>query len=72
MPSAAMPKRSIVKAVTYRVVIVILDFITVYLFTGRAQVAIGFMIVSNLYTTVLYFAHERMWSRIRWGLQEAR
>jgi adenylylsulfate kinase len=72
MPSTATPKRSIVKAVTYRVVIVILDFITVYLFTGRATVAIGFMIVSNLYTTALYVLHERMWSRIRWGLQEAR
>ena len=61
-------KRSIVKAVTYRVFIVCLDFAAVYLLTGKAQLAAGFMIVSNVYTTVGYFAHERVWSRIRWGL----
>jgi len=62
-------KRSIVKALTYRVVIVCLDFLFVYLFTGKVEVALGFMVVSNLYTTVGYFLHERIWARIRWGTQ---
>lgn len=60
-------KRSIVKALTYRGVIVCLDFLAIYLFTGKIEVAIGFMIVSNLYTTVGYFVHERIWARVRWG-----
>ncbi len=60
-------KRSIVKALTYRAVIVCLDFLAVYLFTGKVDVALGFMIVSNLYTTVGYFVHERIWARIVWG-----
>jgi len=25
------------------------------------------MLVSNIYTTVGYFLHERLWARIRWG-----
>jgi uncharacterized membrane protein len=39
--------RSVVKAITYRVLIMCLDFITIYLFTGALHIALGFMIVSN-------------------------
>jgi len=63
-------KRSLVKALTYRVAIVCLDFLCVYLFTHKVEVALGFMIVSNLYTTAGYFLHERIWARIRWGRVE--
>jgi uncharacterized membrane protein len=60
-------KRSIVKAITYRVFIVSLDFLAVYLFTKKAEIAGGFVIVSNLYTTLGYVLHERLWQRVRWG-----
>lgn len=59
--------RSIVKAVSYRVVVVMVDFAAVYLFTGRVEIALGFVVVSNIYTTALYFFHERAWDRIAWG-----
>jgi adenylylsulfate kinase len=59
--------RSIVKAVSYRVVIVILDFTFIYLFTRNTDIAIGFVVVSNLYTTVAYYLHERIWNKISWG-----
>jgi uncharacterized membrane protein len=60
-------RRSIVKTVSYRVVILILDFISIYLFTGQIKIALGFMIVSNMYTTLAYFFHERIWGKIKWG-----
>lgn len=62
-------KRSVVKAITYRSVIICLDFLAIYLFTHKVEVALGFMIVSNIYTTVGYFLHERIWARIRWGTE---
>jgi uncharacterized membrane protein len=62
-------RRSVVKALTYRVIIVCLDFVAVYLFTHKVEVALGFMIVSNIYTTVGYFLHERLWARIAWGTE---
>jgi uncharacterized membrane protein len=62
-------KRSIVKALTYRVFIICLDFVVIYLLTGKAKVAAGFMIVSNIYTTVGYVLHERIWARVRWGVE---
>jgi len=48
-----------------------LDFITIYVFTRTVKVAVGFMIVSNIYTSVGYLLHERVWARIRWGTEEA-
>lgn len=58
--------RTFVKTFSYRLLIVILDFIAVYLFTGKLTIAAGFTIVSNIYTTLCYFAHERIWDRIKW------
>lgn len=60
-------RRTLVKTISYRVVILILDFISIYLFTGKIKVALGFMIVSNVYTTLGYFFHERIWDKIKWG-----
>ena len=62
-------KRSLVKAATYRIVIVILDFTVIYLLTGRVDVALGFMVISNIYTTAASFIHERIWNRIKWGIK---
>ena len=59
--------RSVFKTISYRVVILILDFISIYLFTGQLKVAFGFMVVSNIYTTLAYFFHERIWDKIKWG-----
>lgn len=59
--------RSIVKTISYRIVILILDFVSIYLFTGQIKIALGFMIVSNIYTTLGYFFHERIWDKIKWG-----
>jgi len=70
-PNQETRRRSIVKAITYRVAIVTLDFLSIYLFTGKVNVALGFMIVSNVYTSVAYFVHERIWARVRWGMTAA-
>jgi uncharacterized membrane protein len=59
--------RSVVKAISYRVIVVAADFTAVYLFTNRVEIAVGFVIASNVYTSVLYLAHERFWDRVAWG-----
>jgi uncharacterized membrane protein len=64
-------ERSAVKAITYRIVIVVLDFVSIYLMTGQTKIALGFMVVSNVYTTLAYFVHERIWDRIQWQRNQA-
>jgi len=59
--------RSLTKTITYRIAILILDFVAIYWLTGKFEIAFGFMIVSNIYTSVGYYAHERIWDRIKWG-----
>jgi uncharacterized membrane protein len=62
-------KRSIIKAISYRIFIILMDFSVIYLLTGKIMTAVGFMIISNIYTTFAYFIHERAWNKIEWGLQ---
>jgi uncharacterized membrane protein len=59
--------RSIIKTVSYRVVVIALDFTVIYLLTHRVDMALGFMAISNVYTTAAYFFHERIWDKIPWG-----
>lgn len=59
--------RSLAKTISYRIMILVLDFTVVYLFTGKVEIAIGFMVVSNIYTSVGYYMHERVWDRVKWG-----
>ena len=63
--------RSLTKAITYRIVILVLDFTSIYLLTGKVEVALGFMLLSNIYTSIAYFFHERIWNRIKWGKKKA-
>ena len=59
--------RSILKTISYRAFILILDFVSIYIFTGQVKLALGFMIVSNIYSTLGFFFHERIWDKIKWG-----
>ena len=63
--------RSIVKTIGYRIIILIFDFVAVYLFTKQVKIAVGFMIVSNVYTTLGYFFYERIWESIKWGRKKS-
>jgi len=63
--------RSITKAITYRLVILVLDFTVIYLLTGRVEVAFGFMLLSNVYTSIAYYFHERIWNRVNWGKKKS-
>jgi uncharacterized membrane protein len=60
-------KRSIVKTLSYRLTILILDFVTLFLFTNSLKIAVSYTIISNTYTILAYFFHERIWNNILWG-----
>lgn len=70
MARVVSTKRSIVKGITYRIIVMCMDFATIFLFTGKVSVAVGFMIASNVYTTVAYVVHERVWARVHWGIMD--
>ena len=59
--------RSLAKTISFRVLIVILDLIIIYIFTRRLDITIGLTVVGNLLKTVIYFFHERAWNQVHWG-----
>lgn len=61
------PKRSIVKSITFRIVVLISDTIIIYLLTHKIEATIGLVILTNISSTTLYFLHERFWNHIHWG-----
>ena len=63
--------RSLVKALTFRILIILADSVVVYAITRRIDITATFVIISNISSTVLYYVHERIWNRISWGKRPA-
>lgn len=60
-------KRSLVKTIIYRILIILADFAFLYFLTHRFTLSVVVMVGSNLYTAVGYYFYERIWNRIKWG-----
>ena len=61
------PVRSLAKAVTWRVTGTIDTFLISWVITGQALLASGIALTEIMTKIGLYWLHERVWSRIKWG-----
>tara|TARA_R110002126_G_scaffold181187_2_gene329949 strand:- start:37216 stop:37479 length:264 start_codon:yes stop_codon:yes gene_type:complete len=61
------PVRSIVKALSWRIVGTADTLIVSYILTGKIALAASIASVDFLTKLVLYFFHERVWNKIKWG-----
>ena len=64
--------RSLVKAVSWRVVGSADTFILSMIVTGNAKYAVSIASAEALTKIALYYVHERAWRKVRWGRLEAR
>ncbi|HEX3006661.1 MAG TPA: DUF2061 domain-containing protein [Bacteroidales bacterium] len=60
-------RRSIVKAITWRITGTIDTFILAWIITGKPAVALTLSSVEVVTKMVLYYLHERTWTRIPFG-----
>ncbi len=60
-------RRSILKAITYRFISIMVDTVIAYAITHSAEKTLLFVIISNTISIVVYFIHERVWNRVPWG-----
>ena len=60
-------KRSIVKAIVWRIITIVVSVLTSYFLIGNWDVAIAIGSVYNIVTFFLYYFHERLWNAIKWG-----
>ncbi|MFC1625093.1 DUF2061 domain-containing protein [Patescibacteria group bacterium] len=65
-------KRSVAKSATFRVLVMLADGIIIYLITKDLLIAGSVIVFSNISSTIIYYFHERVWSKIRWGMGKKR
>jgi uncharacterized membrane protein len=63
------PRRSLVKTITWRVTGSSATFLIAYLLTGNFAMAGIIGITQLISNTILYYIHERVWTKIAWGQQ---
>ncbi|MDD5649963.1 MAG: DUF2061 domain-containing protein [Candidatus Nanoarchaeia archaeon] len=59
--------RSIIKSISWRFFATFTTMLVVYIFTGELILSIGVGIVEALSKLFLYYIHERIWNKIKWG-----
>ena len=65
--SAESVRRSVLKTISWRI-IGTCDTVTIsYLITGTIQQALSIGLIELSSKMLLYFFHERAWSKIKWG-----
>ncbi len=65
--SSEKPIRSIAKAVSWRVIGTLDTLVVSYILTGEIVLATSIASVDFVTKMILYFFHERIWNRIKWG-----
>jgi len=60
-------RRSIAKAVSYRVFATILTFLIAWALTGELTIGLQIGVLDGVTKLLGYFLHERAWARVKWG-----
>lgn len=59
--------RSVIKAVTFRIMVIISNALLIYIMTGEVKLVLSVVTLTTVVNTLLYFLHERMWNKVNWG-----
>ena len=62
-------RRSLVKALSWRVIATVITTLLVFVYTGRLEVAALIGGLDAVIKLATYFLHERLWNRISFGRQ---
>lgn len=65
----AHQRRTVVKAVIYRVFMIVITVAFAFFVTGHIQDALTIGLWSNAVKTITYYGYDRVWNRIAWGLR---
>ncbi|MCF6182987.1 DUF2061 domain-containing protein [Lutibacter sp.] len=69
LSNSETPIRSILKSISWRVVGTIDTVLISWLVIGDISLAFAIGSVELITKMILYFFHERMWNKIKWGKQ---
>jgi uncharacterized membrane protein len=60
--------RAVVKTLCYRTLMVVVTVAVAWLVVGDVSDAVNIGVVANVVKTGTYYAYERLWDRITWGI----
>ena len=60
-------RRSIIKGVSWRIFATLATIVIVYILFGKLDLAIAAGTIEVIVKIILYWVHERLWLKIRWG-----
>jgi len=63
-------KRSITKAVTYRMAATVATFSLALIFTGSLEIATSIGILDFIVKFTIYYLNERVWTLVSWGYKK--
>ncbi len=63
-------QRSIVKALSWRILATVITSVIVYYLTGKMDFAAKVGLADTTIKFLVYFGHERLWNRIPYGRDE--
>ena len=61
------PLRSLAKTVSWRITGSLATFLISYIISNDLTVAGSIATIQIISNTILYFIHERIWNKIKWG-----
>jgi len=59
--------RSLTKTLVWRFIATCITWATIYFFTRESAESFKIAGVGALITTIMYYAHERVWNLVYWG-----
>lgn len=62
-------RRSVVKALTWRIAATVTTVTVSYLITGKVEAALSIGAAEFVLKLFIGFAHERLWTKIKFGLE---
>lgn len=63
-------RRSLVKALSWRLLATIITTSIVFALTGKGEFAATIGVADTLFKFFIYFGHERLWNRIPYGREK--
>lgn len=60
-------KRTLAKTLTWRLIALLITIVVVYIYSGDAKESLVVGFVANLLKMFFYYAHERIWNKVRFG-----
>jgi len=56
-------RNTILKALTYRIIVIITQLIILYVLTGNIKFSLGYSILIGIITTIEYITLEKLWKK---------